>query len=190
MLQNSINKSLGGCLVCEVAGADAVHDHKARARFNVRAIHGDAPVVHEKQVFPLFTKSLAPMNAPSITDWVDNNLDPSEQKIVGQCGPHVSDTVWDLWETNDGLGARCVYIDHAKSIWALLYERSEAFGQRPLELLDRYAHDFRGVTICSSEALEVMCVVWAIDTICYRRLSPTNQISRSFNYGQDHSQAA
>lgn len=101
-----------------------------------------------------------------ILDWVHENLDPTEQRIVANDGWTVSSFLWDL-STDEEENARDVFHRYSQDIWHQLLNQAECRGSTPLRVLDDYAKA-SGETICSPESFEITGLLWAIERACFQ----------------------
>lgn len=98
-----------------------------------------------------------------IDNWVRDNLDPTEQKIIVRDGLDVCEVTWNMTQKSGVIEA--LYADHAVCIWMMLDSEAEAAGKRPLQILDDYGMKSDSWP-CSSEGFEQVALFWAIEQQC------------------------
>ena len=98
-----------------------------------------------------------------IDEWVRDNLDPTEQKIIVRDGLDVCEVTWNMTRKSGVIGE--LYLAHAVYIWMMLDSKAEATGKRPLEILDAYGMKTESWP-CSPEGFDQMALFWAIEEQC------------------------
>ena len=97
-----------------------------------------------------------------IDEWVRENLELTEQKIIARQGIEIADTDWSLEKE----GLRCeLYSEHSAYIWMMLDSEAEATGKRPLQILDDYGMKCQSWP-CSPEGFARVALYWAIEEQC------------------------
>jgi len=98
-----------------------------------------------------------------IDEWVRDNLDPTEQKIIVRDGLDVCEVTWNMTRKS---GVICeLYSDHAVFIWMMLDSKAEATGKRPLQILDDYGMRSESWP-CSPEGFAEVALFWAVEEQC------------------------
>ena len=97
-----------------------------------------------------------------IDEWVRDNLELTEQKIIVRDGIEIIDANWHV-------GKSAVYVplyaEHAVCIWMMLDSEAEATGKRPLQILDDYGMKCESWP-CSPEGFAKVALYWAIEEQC------------------------
>ena len=94
-----------------------------------------------------------------IDEWVRENLELTEQKIIAQNGFKA------VGITTKSSILVDLYSDHAFYIWMMLDSEAEATGKRPLQILDDYGMKCESWP-CSPEGFADLAWFWAIEEQC------------------------
>jgi hypothetical protein len=98
-----------------------------------------------------------------IDEWVRENLDPTEQKIIVRDGLEVVGVTWN--ESFKSSNVVDLYSEHAFYIWMMLDDKAETLGKRPLQILDDYGMRSDSWP-CSPEGFAEVALFWAIEEQC------------------------